>query len=107
MDASGNRVAAEIIETSMTPVPMFFNLARLTLSDGRTVTASLGHPTAEGRPLGDYRINDALDGAVVIAIDCVEYDSGATYDLLPSGETGLYWANRIQLKSTLNYLSSS
>lgn len=101
MDASGNRASAEIVETTMTPVPASFKVARLTLSDGRAVTASPGHPTAEGRPLGDYRINDALDGAIVIAIDYVEYDSGATYDLLPSGETGLYWGNGIRLKSTL------
>jgi len=71
------------------------------LADGRTVTASPGHPTANGRPLGDYQVGDSLDGALVIAVESVTYGEGATYDLLPAGTTGLYWANGILLRSTL------
>ena len=72
----------------------------MTLSDGRAVTASPGHPTAEGRALGDYRTGDTLDGAVVTAVKYSDYD-GVTFDLLPSGETGIYWANGILMGSTI------
>jgi hypothetical protein len=37
----------------------------------------------------------------VTVVEHVIYKGGATYDLLPGGSTGLYWANGILLKSTL------
>jgi hypothetical protein len=46
-------------------------------------------------------VGDTLDGALVIVVEQVIYEGGATYDLLPGGPTGLYWANGILLKSTL------
>ncbi len=102
VDDKGNRVTGSVFETVVTPVPLSFQTVRMILSDGRTVTASLGHPTREGRALGDYRVGDILDGAFVVAVEHLAYDGGATYDLLPFGETGLYWANGILLKSTLS-----
>ncbi len=33
--------------------------------------------------------------------DALELDEPATYDLLPSGGTGFYWANGVLLASTL------
>ncbi len=102
VDDKGNRVAGSVVKTAVTPVPLSFQPVRVTLSDGRAVTASSGHPTAEGRALGDYRVGDTLDGALVAAVEYLDYDGGATYDLLPSGETGLYWANGVLLKSTLS-----
>ncbi len=101
VDSSGNRIAAPISETRVTPVPPSFRVVRLALNDGRTVTASPGHPTAGGRALGDYRVGDTLDGAVVIVVEHIVYGDSATHDILPSGPTGLYWANGILLKSTL------
>jgi hypothetical protein len=101
VDNSGNRVAAVVARTASTPVPTSFRMLRLTLEDGRTVIASPAHPTAEGRALGDYHVGDTLDGARVVAVELVVYDGGVTYDLLPSGTTGLYRANGILLKSTL------
>jgi len=65
----GNRVTGSVVETVVTPVPLSFQTVRVTLSDGRTVTASLGHPTREGRALGDYRVGDILDGAFVVAVE--------------------------------------
>ncbi|MBM2831218.1 MAG: Hint 2 protein [Dehalococcoidia bacterium] len=97
----GERTAAVVARTVATPVPPSFQVVRVRLNDSRTVTASWGHPTAEGRALGDYHAGDTLDGALVAAVEQVTYEGGATYDLLPSGMTGLYWANGILLKSTL------
>ena len=79
---------------------MFFQVVRITLNDGRSVTASPGHPSAEGQMLGDYRVGDTLDGATVTAVEHVNYN-GATYDILPAGATALYWANGVLLRSTL------
>jgi hypothetical protein len=101
VDDSGKRVAATVVETAVTPVPPSFQVVTVRLSDGRAVTASPGHPTAEGRLLGDYRVGGSLDGALVIAVERASYENEATYDLLPSGTTGLYWANGILLRSTL------
>ncbi len=101
LDLSGRRVAASVIETVMTPVPPSFEVVRVTLKDGRTVTASPGHPTVDGRALGDYRVGDTLDGSPMVATERVAYGEVATYDILPSGTTGFYWANGILLMSTL------
>ncbi len=98
---SGDRIAGAIVKTVMTPVPPYFQVIRLGLSDGRTVTASPGHPTVEGRPLGKYHVGDTLDGARVVRVERTAYDGEATYDLLPDSLSGLYWANGFLLKSTL------
>ncbi len=99
-DGMGNRTRGIILKKATTPAPPSFQVVIITLDDGRTVTASPGHPTAEGRPLGDYRVDDLLDGAVVTTVEYLPYD-GHTWDILPSGDTGLYWANGVRLKSTL------
>jgi hypothetical protein len=101
VDNSGNRIVAGVVETTTTPVPPLFHVMRVELNDGRNVTAAWRHPTAEGRALGEYHVGDTLDGALVILVQHVIYNGGATYDLLPAGSTGLYWANGILLKSTL------
>jgi hypothetical protein len=100
-DYSGVRVQAAVLETIVTPVPAFFQVVRISLSDGRSVTASQGHPSADLRALGGYRTGDTLDGASVITVELPIYNGGATYDLLPDGPSGLYWANGVLLKSTL------
>lgn len=102
MDSTGTRVSAPVIKVSSTPVPVPFSVVKVSLDDGRSVTASPGHPTADMKALGDYRVGDILDGSPVAAVEHIAYYGGATYDLLPSGGTGLYWANGILLESTLN-----
>jgi hypothetical protein len=62
---------------------------------------SPGHRLPDGRRLGDLRPGDPVDGGAVASAALKTYDGGATFDLLPSGGTGTYWANGIQLASTL------
>ena len=100
-DKSGKRIVAVVVETTAIPVPAYFQIINLTLTDGRSITASATHPTTEGLVLGDYQVGDAIDGTIVERVEYLLYDNGKTYDILPSGETGLYWANGILLKSTL------
>jgi hypothetical protein len=101
VDNTGNRISAVVGKTAVTPVSSSFQMVMITLDDGRTITASPGHPTADGRAIGEYMVGDSIDGVLVIAIGYIIYNGGATYDFLPEGSTGLYWANGIQLKSTL------
>ena len=101
VDESGERVAATIVQYSRVPVPDNHQIVHVILSDGRELWASPGHPTADGRVLGDLKGNDFLDGARVILTERLAYSETATYDFLPSGETGFYWANGILMDSTL------
>lgn len=99
-DASGRRVAAPVLAVTHTATSAGQQMLRLTLSDGRVVQASRGHPTVTGRRVGDLALGDLLDGSVVSAIEAAPY-VGATWDLLPAGPTGAYWANDVLLGSTL------
>jgi hypothetical protein len=100
-DGLGRRVMGRVLTVGSTPVPTTHRVVHLVLSDGRTVDVSPGHPLPDGRRLGDLRPGDEVDGAIVASAALVSYDGGATFDLLPSGPTGTYWANGIPLGSTL------
>jgi hypothetical protein len=103
LGANGERVAAPIARTSRVSAPPSHTMARIELDDGRTVRASPGHPTcgASGSPLGDLAAGAALDGARVRKATRVPYGESETFDLLPEGSTGCYWADGVLLGSTL------
>ena len=101
LDEYGRQAEAMIIQTSSTMVPNSFQMLRIRLTDGREITVSPGHPSAERNLLCEYMAGDFLDGALIASIETVFYDGNATYDILPSGSTGSYWANGILLGSTL------
>ena len=101
VNAQGDRVAAPVLQTARTRAPPGHAVIRVRLSDGRTVAASPGHPTADGRMLGLLRAGDLLDGAVVSNAEVVPYGGEYVYDLLPAGATGRYWADGVLLGSTL------
>jgi hypothetical protein len=102
LDRDGLRVAKPILQVGSTIEPASHQVVHLVLDDGREVWVSPGHPTAGGRSVGQLQPGDALDGGVVLSVERVRYTAYATYDLLPAGETGFYWANKILLGSTLN-----
>lgn len=99
---SGHRVSGVVEKTSRVPVPPTHQMVHLILDDGRELFVSSLHPTIDGRTVGDLVINDLYDGARVVSSERVAYGDIATYDILPSGETGFYWANGILLDSTLH-----
>ncbi len=101
LDGSGKRIAAPVVAVASAPVPDGSTVMKLTLSDGRSVTASPGHPTADRRALGGLRPGDVLDGATVLSAESIAYDGGATFDILPSGAAGVYWADGVLLGSTI------
>jgi len=100
-DADGARKSVPVLKGVKKPVLSPFQIVHLTLSDGRELYASAGHPTTDGRTLGILTPGDRLDGASVIGADLEPAKEEYTYDILPDGDTGVYWANGIPLKSTL------
>jgi hypothetical protein len=97
----GSRQKAVVIALGSVAFPLGHDAIQIELSDGRSVTASAGHPTPGGRPLGSLRAGDRLDGATIVAARTIHLTDGATYDLLPSGPAGSYWADGVLLGSTL------
>lgn len=100
--ADGTRIAVPIIEVGSTPVPPTHLMVHLKLADGRELWASPGHRTADGRQLGTLGVGDLVDGSTVSVWELVHYGGARTYDLLPAGPTGTYWAGGILLSSTLS-----
>jgi len=102
LDLNGNKVVMPVELVSKASVPGDHSLCHLVLEDGRELFVSPGHPTADAREAGDLIPGDMLDGAVLVSIEKVQYEAGHTYDLIPSGETGFYFANGIPMGSTLS-----
>jgi hypothetical protein len=99
VDAHGRRVARAVLKVrSMAGGPGF--LVRLQLADGRELWVSPRHPLADGRLVGDLVVGDFVDGSRVMSSE-LQPSEASTYDLLPSGPTGFYWANGILIGSTL------
>jgi hypothetical protein len=99
-DAAGDRLRGVVQSVAATPVTCG-KLLHLVLSDGRTIVVSPQHPLSNGRPVSDLSSSEFLDGATLQTSEYVEGCPDFTYDLLPSGQTGIYWANVIPLGSTL------
>ena len=101
-DRAGRRLAGVVLRVGSAAVPPTHRVVNLALADGRSLTVSPGHPLPDGRRLGDLRPGDTLDGSVVVRADLLPYDQPRTFDLLPSGGTGFYWAGGILVASTLH-----
>jgi hypothetical protein len=102
LDARNQRVALPILKTSAVPVATGHSMIHLVMEDGREVWASAGHPTADGHSVDQLRRKSSYDGATIAETEIVPYKEEKTYDLLPGGDTGFYWANGILLGSTLH-----
>jgi hypothetical protein len=100
-DANGRRIAKPVAMVGSMVAPPGHRIVHLVLADGRELLVSPGHRTADGRALGGLRWGEALDGSTITRWELVPYDRDRTYDLLPGGPTGYYWANGILLASTL------
>ena len=101
IDARGRRVAGTVVAMGSTEAPADHRVIHLTLADARSITASPGHPLADGRDIGTLAIGDVVDGSVIVALESLPYGGGETFDLVASGATGWYYADGIPLASTL------
>lgn len=102
MDRDGNKTIMPIELASKVSVPDSYVVCHLILTDGRNLFVSGGHPTADGGEVNDLNPGDVYDGSEVVSVEVVPYKAGYTYDLLPAGGTGYYWANGVPLGSTLS-----
>jgi hypothetical protein len=101
LDRDGARSPARVSAVGSTEAPPGHRVVHLVLADGRGVTASPGHPLADGRRLGDLRAGDLVGGVAVVAADLVAYEGARTWDIAVGGPTGIYLVNGIALGSTL------
>lgn len=99
--AAGARIAAPVVEIGSMAVPAGHLMVHLKLADGRELLVSPGHPTADGRKAGELQAGQELDGSTITVWELVPYTADRTYDILPAGGTGEYWANGILMRSTL------
>jgi hypothetical protein len=100
-DRDGARIAAAVVKVGSMAVPTGHLMVHLVLADGRELYVSPGHKTADGRAMGTLGVGDVLDGSTITRWELVPYAGERTYDILPAGATGHYWANGILLASTL------
>lgn len=100
-DRTGIRVAAPVIATASPRVEGRHQLVKIVLADGRTVTASPGHPMVGGRLAGQFEVGQPYDGSEIREVEVEPFTGSHTYDLLPSGATGIYWADGVPMESTL------
>jgi hypothetical protein len=99
---NGDPIVALVLKTTSRLAAPGSELVHLALADGRQLTASAPHQIADGRSLGSLRVGDEIQGVAIIATEVVGAGFGHTYDLLPSGDTGEYWANGVLMRSTLS-----
>ena len=68
------------------------------------MTGSPMHPIAGQGRLKDLKIGDTYDVVKIVNVERLDYTRQKTHDILPSGTSGIYWANGIPLRSTLSPL---
>jgi len=101
VDASGRRVTVSVARVARRETPGPHLMLRLALADGRVLVAAGAHPAADGRPLRDLLSGERYDASPILSTDYVESSAPTTFDILPAGASGEYWANGILVGSTL------
>jgi hypothetical protein len=76
-------------------------VVEIALSTGSVLRLSGGHPTADGRNIGDLLPGAHLDDAVVLSRRDIDYTQPYTYDILPASETHAYVAGGVLVGSTI------
>jgi hypothetical protein len=100
-DTSGNRIVGTVLQAGNTQVFTYLTIAHIILDDSRELYVSSGHPTADERLIRQLSVSGSLDGSKIKSVEFETYTGTHTYDILPSGPTGFYWANGILMKSSL------
>ena len=100
VDADGV-VVVPLVRVQRVPVAAGHRMVRLTLSTGRVLELSSGHPMADGRLVSDLREGERFDGVAITAHVSVEYAREHTFDILPSSSSGAYFAAGVLVGSTM------
>ena len=97
-------VVVPVVRVNRTPVQAH-EVVRVELANGRMLSISAGHPTADGRTFGDLRAGGRLDGIRIVSASVVPYPFAHTYDILPGSSSGAYYAGGALVGSTLSAAS--
>lgn len=100
-NSKGQEYYSPILQIRSVPVEPGHVICKITLEDGKTVQASPLHPDAEGRKIGELKLQDLMDGVRIVKKELLDYSGTKTWDLLPDGETGFYKVNGVWLSSTI------
>jgi predicted lipoprotein with Yx(FWY)xxD motif len=100
-DRQGRRIRVTVLRVHHVHVDASHLMVRLRLADGRTLLGSLGHPLANGEPIGKLVAGERFQGSRIVSVARVRYGRPYTYDLLPAGPTHTYFADGVLLGSTL------
>ncbi len=73
----------------------------LRLASGSVLELSPGHPTADGRLVGDLHVGERIDGVAIVSLERVPYHQEYTYDILTGSTSGAYFAGGVLIGSTL------
>ena len=101
VNKNGQKELQPVLKLSQIDVGRNHQVVHLVLSDGRNLDVSFNHPSAQGFSVGQLKEGDEYDGAIIEKREIIPYKDTRTYDLLPAGETGFYYANGILMGSTL------
>jgi hypothetical protein len=99
VDHGGVR-AVPILKTIRTEVHDH-RVARVKLASGTILEISPIHPTADGRTFADLNAGGRLDGVELVSVEIVPFQGKFTHDILPSSDTGSYFAGGVLIGSTL------
>lgn len=102
IDKFRHKVQAVILQKMRRLVSKDRKMVHIVLEDDRKLIASPGHPTIDNKKIGNLSRGQILDSSKIVSIQIMPYKEKYTYDILPSGETGGYWANGILIGSTLS-----
>lgn len=101
LDGAGRRVVGTVLAVAAMTAPSSHRVIRLELADGRSLTASPGHPLANGTTIGELQVGDLVDGSAVASLTWLPYGGGRTWDVLVSGSSGVYFVDGIPTASTI------
>lgn len=104
IDKYGAKIEGKIESVNKSRTSPTHYLIHLVLSDGREVTVSPLHPLSDyANEFRNLKKNEIYDGAIIVSVNHNYYPNQYTHDILPSGDTGSYWANGILMGSTLSH----
>jgi hypothetical protein len=101
LNECGEKELQPVLWVSQAQVPATHQLLKITLKDGRQMSVSPLHPDIKGKPLKNLTVGSFLNGSPIVSIDLIPANIPATWDILPAGTTGTYFANGIAIGSTL------
>jgi hypothetical protein len=97
----GRMKAVRIRATTRVPAKNH-HVVELRLATGSVLHVSPAHPTADGRTFGELCSGALLDGVRIESARLVPYRFDATHDILPSSDSGTYFAGGVLIGSTLS-----